>query len=363
MKTTTRSRVAALLVGAAGVVIVELLLRLFIGPTAPPVRVYSIFRTGEAWFTEAAGQVSSSTFQVHPVEASFTTEMRAPRVAVLGGSVVHGGSGSLRLDQEFPALIEKRTLIDVYNFGSPALDSHDHVKQMTELVRWPWSLIVVYAGHNDFGNAYFQQRYSGAGSWIGVSLRSVAEHFQLFSLLRRAAASAEGFAPRPGTGPPKGAATTSEQREATLRYLEMNLRRIAWIAASAGIPLMWVVPFSSVAMAPVEGACAGDPCASRLWEEGTRLVRQDPVLGAEKLRQARDADNGPLRAPTAAEELVRRIAGETGDFLADPAQKLPKEPATDLPSMHLFADHVHLSETGHALTAAALAEDIQAALR
>jgi lysophospholipase L1-like esterase len=351
----------AVLGGLALLVLLEGALRLTLGPPASALRVYSIVAPDQSWFEEVDGRVSAP-FQVSPQEPPFAAKATAPRVAVIGGSVVHGGSGNLPLDREFPAVLERLTGIETLNLGSPGLDSNDHARQVDELLAWPVSLVVLLAGHNDFGNMYFQQRYAGASAVALSKTRSFLQNFQFYCLLQRLG-PIQGVRPKVGGGElAKGPVVTEAQKAMALEQMVMNLRHIAWASRRAGVPLMLVVPVSSLLPPPVAGDCDVPPCARTLWERGMQARSSDPVEAARLLRQARDADGGPLRAPGAAERRIRTLAEEEGVLLADPEPELPHEGTLDIAAQALFQDHVHFTQRGHEELARALAPHVTAAV-
>ena len=88
------------------------------------------------------------------------------QIAIFGGSSVHGGSIGVSSSNEFAGILNKRLPIQVNNFGAPSLDSHDILRISKELIEFSSTGWVLYTGHNDFGNAFFLQRYQGWGNTL-----------------------------------------------------------------------------------------------------------------------------------------------------------------------------------------------------
>lgn len=322
-------------------------LRLLLGPPPPPVRVFNALGDHDAWLQEEGGKVRATYIDIQP-PPPFPAQYEGKRCAVHGGSSVHAGTPSLDATQEFPGLLERNLQIPVVNLGSPGLDTFDHRAITEEMVRWPWSCLVVYAGHNDFGNAFFQARYGDLVSGVGARVRAGLEHFQLFVQLHRVLAPVEGL-PRSvmGRGGPDNNLIDDTRWWAALRYLEANARRIVWVAKKHDIQVILVSPVSDVLEEPGQTDCTGPDCAGVVYQQAVRLRKSDPAQSAALFKQARDLDRVALRAPTAAQEAFRRVAEEEGAIFVDADKLLPQEPDIDVPSKSLFVDGVHFSAEGH----------------
>ena len=77
--------------------------------------------------------------------------------------------------------------------------------------------MVVYTGHNDFGNAYFQERFAGLSGGILARLRRILEHSQTYCRLRRTLSRV----PKARFGEWDREGFTPQRREATLNYLRL----------------------------------------------------------------------------------------------------------------------------------------------
>ncbi len=322
-------------------------LRLSLGPPPPPVRVFNALGDHDTWLSEADGQVSTTYIEIQP-PAPFPAAYEGKRCAVHGGSSVHAGTPSLAASGEFPGLLERNLGIPVVNLGSPGLDTFDHRAITEEMVRYPWTCIIVYAGHNDFGNAFFQSRYGDLMSGVGARVRAGLEHFQLFVQLHRVLAPVEGV-PRAvmGRGGPDKNMIDDTRWWAALRYLEANARRIVWLAKQHDIKTILVSPVSDVLEPPGQKDCAGPDCASEVYQQALALRGSDNAQASALFVRARDLDRVALRAPSAAQEAFRRVAEEEGAVFVDADALLPQESGLSVPAEQLFVDGVHFSEEGH----------------
>lgn len=349
----------------AGMVLlfVEIVLRVFLGPPPPPVKVYNALGAHGEFFKKVGDYVQTTYVDQDPPQP-FLQKPNAPRCAVLGGSSVHGGSRGLNAESEFPNLIARNTGIDVINLGSPGLDSFDSVQIVDQMVAWPWSCIVIYDGHNDFGNAYFQSRYGDTISGLGARTRAGLERFQIFVQLNRLLTPIEGQ-PRKHTRP-------GEEKElpmmddnrwwSALRYFEANLRQIVWKADEHDIPVILVTPVSNLTQPPGQTTCDGDRCPEKVYQAAVAMSRTDPVKTAELLRQARDMDRQALRAPTEAQRAVARVADEEGAIFVDAENGLPNDGRIPVPASALFNDGVHFSAAGHVAMANVISQAVYEAV-
>jgi hypothetical protein len=153
---------------------------------------------------------------------------------------------------------------------------------------------------------------------------------------------------------------SDEAWQAALDALEVNLERIAVFAERAGTRLVLITPVSPLAQQPEPQPCDRPPCPIEVFRKGMGLRREDPARAAELLRLARDLDRVGLRAPTAAQDAVRRTAARHPTaVLVDAERDLPKEQDIPVLANALFQDAVHFSRFGHR----ALAEILVPVLR
>ena len=312
-----------LFVGFAFLGAIELGLRWTLGPPGAPVQVYSgLDGQRDEWFVQHPDgfQTTYQSSERGDRGTWIPSEIRGTRVAVFGGSSVRGGSTNLMAEQEFAFLLRDALDIEVYNLGRISLDSHDLVAIMEEMREIPMDAWVVYTGHNDFGNTYFHQRYSGWSGGMLARLQGGLERLQMYWQLQNAIGMTQANSADPNPRKQFEADGLGvEQKQQALTYLEQNLRRMAWLAADYGVELILVVPVSRLEVAPKGRDCeAPDSCAIEYFRAG-------------ELSKARDADTIPLRAPSYAQEVVRRVAQDEGLQLVDAEAGLPRAEGPTIP--------------------------------
>ena len=331
----------------------EVAARIVMEPTGAMVQVHSGEGMRKQWLSARGNQVSAA-YQ-HRSTGSFSKSMMRPRMAVLGGSSVHGGSNGVSQRQEFPARMEKGLGLQVLNLGNPSLDSHDLLSILEELSSYPMSAWVVYTGHNDFGNTYFHQRYRGwsgtAGAYIEVWMSQLALYRGLRSLLNKPLGNTSKPNPRKQFSGPY---ITNAQKLRALGYFRENIQRMVWLAQKSGVPIIFVVPMRDTQRAPL-GGCHEDPCATELYDKGISIRSTEPEQAAELLRKAADADEIPLRVTSEAQDFLRSLS-EDGVYVIDAPAALEQKGI--VPSV-LFQDHVHLTDIGHQHLAQVIVESIK----
>ena len=321
----------------------ELLLRLVLpGPDGPDGHIAPALVNHGQWFSEVAGTVTASYQEVLLTPEVFRAD-EPRRIAFLGGSSVHGGTGKVPFDKEFPSLVEEDLGRPVLNLGLPGLDSHDHVRILEALLAYEVETVVLYCCHNDFGNLYFRDRFGGLAPSLFARLKQEAERLRLVAAMGKLVYRLKLPDPEPATKP----GVAPEAISAAVERLEERLHKAADLAEHAGVQLVLVTPASALALPPAGKSCAEQPCARDLWQAGLDLTGEDPERGGELLRQARDRDGIPIRAPGAAVEVVRRVAAERDLLLVDAERDLPRATGLDVAQTALFEDLVHLTAQGH----------------
>jgi len=335
---------AALLLGA------ELALRSALGPPPAAIAVYEAIGEYDHFLQFSGDKVSRAYGQ--DILPDFPLTSDGPRIAVLGGSSVHGGSPGVSVHQEFPAHIARQLDVEVLNLGAPGLDSHDLVRLLDELEPVSLSTLVVYAGHNDVGNAYFEDRYGDVQSAVFAHVHGAASHLQLYAKLSRAVRPLTGSDRRWSDEPVRERSgeldMTEERRVITLRAFEANLERIAWLTEQRGIQLVLMVPVCKLMARPAPTDCAPGECPRARLSRALSLVESDPSGAVAILQDVRDKDVLAIRAPTVVQDLVRSVAARHPHIhLIDTFVDLPRDRVFDIPDRQLFTDPVHFSRDGH----------------
>ena len=333
--------------------VAEVLAKSIVTPTGAMVQVHSGQSARTTWLSKRGNQVSAA-YQ-HRSTGSFPAQMMRPRIAVLGGSSVHGGSNGVSQRQEFPAIIGKRLGIQTLNLGNPSLDSHDLLSILEELQKYPMSAWIVYTGHNDFGNTYFHQRYRGWSGTLGAYIEVWMSRLALFQLVRALLSKPSGNTSKPN--PKKqfsGPHISHAQKIRALGYFQSNIERMIWLAQQSGTPIVFVVPIRDIQRAPL-GGCHESPCANDLYDQGIALREANPKQAAIQLKKAADADEIPLRVITQAQDFLRSLS-QDGVYVVDAPMMLA--PSEIVPS-EIFQDHVHLTVRGHQQLADVIATAIK----
>ena len=207
-------------------------LRFTQGPLSPSILVYSSVGDFKNWFDVKNGyarplyKVNARNFPIHSEKK---------RLAFLGGSTVHGGSPTVLLQQEFPDLIGKKLSKEVMNLARPSIDSHDILRIAEEMIKFDFEHWVVYTGHNDFGNAYFFQRYKTWNSGVEVHTRSWLSSLHMYNMLKKTMKPVNSLQKTLGWENFHGGAVSFEQRDLIVKHLKDNIKRIAWLGEQNGV--------------------------------------------------------------------------------------------------------------------------------
>lgn len=335
----------------------EGLLRLTLGPPPTPVAVTRAFAEQEHYF-EREGDRVRSTYQ-RPSTPAFEAASAEPRVAVLGASSVHGGGAETPLaanadcwKREFPALMGEATGLPVLNLGTAGAASGDLLAVLSQTDDIAFDVLVVYTGHCDVGNAYFERKYAGV---LGLTVRShpLLERLQLFVQYRRLLAPIQGRVQDDESSASRTALTAAEI-DLIHRDLRANLGAIVSHCENRGTDLVMVTPVCDLTFPPVYGSGESGAETYDLWSRGMDLRPTDPAGAARLLEQARDRSIRPTRAFTSVEHIVHEVAQQRDVTLVDARSQLPADPHGSVLAPWLFIDELHFSERGHAAMAALL---------
>lgn len=336
---------------------VELGLRLVSGAPPPAVRVIRALGEHERYLEPGAeGWTPTYQHDTTPLPA----DDGRPLVAVMGGSSVHRGTPQLRRGAEFAAITGRRLRVRSANLGSPGFDSHDLVVLTEELLRAPPDgpenpdAIVIYTGHNDFGNARYQARYGTVRQGLQARAHSLLSRLQTYAWLSRALRPAQGLARHKGQSDDQSPLSEAAWEQAG-EDLRRNLSRLVERTGAAGVPLAFVTPISNLVYRPRDTRCSPDRCVTEQFDAA--LAAGD----AAGLRAARDGDRVSLRAPSWLRAHLLGLPAENSHVhVIDAETQLPRDPAADVPGRHLFVDPIHLSPEGHRLLGELIARELQA---
>jgi lysophospholipase L1-like esterase len=334
-----------LAVSLALLLVAEGLARLIFGAPPTPTVVRPMMGEYGSYFTVEDGWVST-TYQDGDFDGAcqaFPRETEEPRIAVLGGSSVRTTS-FVAPEERFSDLIGERTGIETLNLGCSGADSFDLVRVLEELLDWPLTMVVLYSGHCDVGNAFLLRRYSTVGGRLTARLQPLLENSQLFVRYRRL------LTPYSRAAPPGDEAQGLQPAEVARieRGFERNLGRIVELCRSHGVALVMSVPTSDLTFPPPDVPYGPGQRAYQAWEKGVGLLSSDPDRAIELLDEAVSHSARPVRASTAIEEIVRRVALENDVALVDARRDMPRDGSGSIPDPDLYEDELHMSRVGHA---------------
>ena len=317
-------------------------MQLLWGPPPPAVQVHS--RIG---FLERYLVPDRSVFvPIYQQTPAAILKPYTKQIAIFGGSSVHGGSIGVSSSNEFAGILNKRLPIQVNNFGAPSLDSHDILRISKELIDFSSTAWILYTGHNDFGNAFFLQRYQGWGNTIQAHTRSILEKSQIYRWMR--SKGQPWIVPAKQLDPHnqfEGDGIDQARRIHIEHDYLYNMRRILWLSEREHIPIFIMTPASSLFTPPLK-SCT-EPSAQSYFETAQNRSNP-PEERATNYKKSRDLDCIPLRMPsstiTKLEILVRQFPHAT---LIKTEEELPKDEELQIVQADIFSDNLHFSTKGH----------------
>ena len=368
---------SALLLGGA-----EIGARLFYGP--PPLPS-GLARAQTLRMVEVDGHWAAKR-GVDGRLRSFPKDQGLPRVGVLGGSSVM--QDPIEGPANFPVWLQRALPgVQVLNLGTPGASSTGLALLAGELDVLELDAVVVYSGHNDFGNLLMggeldtsarwriRAQQLLAGSWVHAGLQQMvgrdARASHLDTRIDRLVFTTSDQAQR-------------EQAQSTERLVS-NLRVLS---QAVGVPVLWVPPISNFHHAPQglrsdEQAClemakdmprrrpergerkaqalaqvCGADTAFGHWLLGhAALDRGDQAQALAEFEASLALDPAPLRMPSSARAAEFALAEELGQPALDLWEQEPIWAATD------FVDTLHFSSAGAQKVAELLAPQLEALLQ
>ena len=297
---------------------------------------------------------------------------RAFRVFVLGESTTagfpypHNGAFSRVLADALHDVLPDDS-VEVVNLGIPATNSYALVDMVDEITAQHPDAVLIYAGHNEYYGAL------GAASTEGglhasprlVRAYLVMQRSRLVFALRRAVTwmrtRARGEAS--GEQAPSFMETLAGDQQIQLNdpvyrrgeaQFASNLDDVCRRFAAAGVRVFVGSlasnirdqrPLSSPANATANGADSTFARARATWARG------DTVQARALFIQARDQDVVRFRAPTAFNDVIRRVTRARGATYVPLAEKFDSAAVGGAPGNDLFLEHVHPNVHGEALIA------------
>ncbi len=336
----------------------ELLARAALGPPHPPM-VATIPSDGD--FLQLRGDMVHAPYQ-EPELPPFSLEPgERPRVIWLGGSSVHGAWG-VDSNREAAAQVMGVLPIESLNLGSPGIDTTHLVHLLPQALALKPAAIVLYTGHNDFGNFVFTGAFDER-TQMGIALASWARNSRLYELL--AVNLGRQNIVRPA-GVESGFFTLGPDEKGLIRRdLEQRLRWLARAAREAQVPLVLVTPVSNAWSPSLVWECPEEAAALDLGEtarphDPRRIPRERlegdcrdlewaravSDLDHDALDRLRDTDPLPTRADRATVDMMRRVAEEEEGVLLVDLNARFRERGGGLEPEEWFIDNLHPSPRG-----------------
>ncbi len=328
------------------------------------------------------------------------------RAFCFGGSTVYGHP--YEGETAFPKWLELELAAgnparpcQVINCGGVSYASYRLAPLVREVLHYQPDLIILAAGHNEFlEDRTYQAIKSRPSAW--ARLQNAAYSLQLFNLARGAAPKSGLSAEvEPKLDQASGYASYHRDdawHERVVAQFDESVRTIVADCRAAGVPVFLVKlgsnlrdcpPFKSEHRAGLAAdqehawqaafAAAGAAEATDL-RQALALYRQAEAMDGEYAllayriartldrlgnkteaqvyyAKARERDVCPLRIITPLEEVLGRIAAETGAPLVDAANLIAMQAPEAIPGFDWYLDHVHPTIGGHQKIAQALAAE------
>lgn len=247
--------------------------------------------------------------------------------------------------------------IEVVNLGTTAVASFPVLSMMTEALEFSPDLIIVYTGHNEFFGTYGVASIGRAGSkpWLlgatralhGLAIVQAWEKLTTPNAPEGNITLMERMVGRAYVGP------NDWQRAAAANNLYHNVREmIARCQARGVLVRVCTQPSNERDIAPIGQETNGDASALEQFQLGKTLTSQGRFPEAlAAFQKARDLDTMPWRATSAANDAIRRAAGELNATICDVEAAFHTNSPGGSIGWELMDDHVHPTLRGQALIA------------
>ena len=294
-----------------------------------------------------------------------------PRVVWLGGSVVHGGSRGITREEEAAGRAGELLGVESLNFGGIGMDTVSIGAILDDVLSIEPDVLVLYTGHNEFGNAVFTGRYGDASTARMAMLRALLRKSRLLQSLEMWLRGPETLT-LPSEANEKQYTVDATTRAEIYWRFEERLRHIVSEASGRGVAVVVATLMSNAVAPSMEFSCpeamrrAGfkysipealpvssfteaDIVAAEAMSPGCRDLRWLRARRAgdiEMLDTLRDDDPLPARADRALNAVIRRVAADTPASLVD-VDRMARTAGGGLEPPAWFLDSNHLTIDGH----------------
>jgi lysophospholipase L1-like esterase len=300
--------------------------------------------------------------------------------------------------------------IEILNLGSNAFNSASVLRVFADIRKYDPDLVIIYSGHNEyFGpNEFALSRNVNlifSKNWFNhtfLRLRQTYLYQGLRWLLKKGLHRGEvEYQDYAKWSLQNTLSARDPYHHIVLKNYENNMTRIARMAKSAGIKLVFCTPVSNLTFPPFVSQFTHPPEFEKraLWDSLRNqaslffdAANYDAALGIwEKLYQidstfadvhfytgmnytllkeyeianlaltrAMDLDGLPFRAKSSLQEICRKVAQQENVILADSDQFFRQLSGKVYPEPSLLLDHVHPTEPGYYYLALFLARELVA---
>lgn len=316
-------------------------------PPSPPDDAFLVNKPAHSMRIFVLGESSAAGFPYH-ANGTFAGVLRDALTDVLPGDTV-----------------------EVVNMGIAATNSYTIADLAGEVIDQRPDAIIIYGGHNEYYGALGAGSTETLGSFPAfVRLYLTLQRLKTFVLLRNTttavlAAVRGGRSTRDIEADVTRMESVVADQNITLggdtykrgvQQYESNLRVAIGAFRRAGIPvfvgstpsnLRHQSPFGVAAIPPSTRATSVFDSASAILASG------DSVRALAFFARARDLDVIRFRAPSEFEDVLKRVATETGSAYVPVAEQIAAASDKGIPGADLFHEHVHLNQRGYLLLAQA----------
>jgi len=360
----------------------EFILRVAVGPPTP--ELVATLPGGEGELIRRSGEGIQPAYQDSRKQSAVSAERLdgKRRVLWVGGSSIHGGTQGIAIAEEAPGRLAALLGVESVNFGGIGMDTISIGAILDDALSIQPDVLVVYSGHNEFGNAVFTGRYGDAQTARLSKIRARLGASRLYQFLEMAIRGRETMA-LPSAATEGQFTVDAARRTEVYRRYEERLRHIVGRASAAGVPVVLVTLMSNPVAPSIEFSCpeavkrAGftavrpealavdglretDLAAAEQLAPGCadlRWIRARRAGDRAALDALRDADPLPVRADSTLNGVVRRVAAETGATLVD-ADGFARMAGNGLEPSAWFLDPMHFTIAGHDALARMVAQGV-----
>ena len=254
--------------------------------------------------------------------------------------------------------------VEVVNLGVAATSSFTMLDIARDIASQKPDAVLIYGGHNEYYGSFgaaSRVRVPGGATMVRAylrlsRLRTVLALQNALSALRRrddeSKSDLEAASLMEVLARDRQVPLGSSLYDGGIRQFEANLESIVRIFGSRGIPVLIGSLASNLRDQPPFAAQASalPGGANGVFESAhAALAGGDTAMANDLFVRARDLDVIRFRAPTAFNEVIRRVTARTGAVYVPVAEAFARASPGGVPGTNLFLEHVHPNRDGYAL--------------